>query len=320
MIRLIKKASSYFSFFFLLGISFPTLAYDPWFTGPIIAAAGQTIPAGHVNFEPYFFDTDNIGNFNRHWKLIHSPRSDTLQFLPVVSWGLTDKTDFQVSIPYNKNKNQGEKYEYIGDANIILGYQAFKQGESKWHPNLRLTLQEILPSGHYQHLKPSFLGTDATGLGSYQTSLGLNFEHLLPIYHCFLRSRLSLNALYADKAHVEGVNSYGGAPDTNGSVTPGNLWSADLGEEFSLTQSWVLVMEGYYVSRGGTHFRGNPGLTSLGTTAMLNHGNDSELSFAPAIEYNFSENYGLIAGVWYSAEGRDTPDFNSTVIAFNAYW
>ncbi|KTC65801.1 Fe-S protein (plasmid) [Legionella adelaidensis] len=293
---------------------------DPWYTGPLLAPAGKTIPRGHINFEPYIFYTQNTGTFNRHWRLVQSPRSDSTQFLPIFTYGLTDRMDLQFSLPYTRNQNLTRVSDHIGDASVLLGFQVLEQANSQWKPNLRVTLQEILPSGRYDQLEPYNQGTDSTGLGSYQTALGFNFQHLLPIYDFYLRTRLCLGFVNANAAAVHGLSSYGGTTDTQGKITPGNVASVDLAGELSVTQNWVLVMEGYYFTRSRTHFSGTVGLTPMGVPGIIGHDNVAELSLAPAIEFNFSANYGIIAGAWFSTKGKDAPDFISSVIAFNAYF
>jgi hypothetical protein len=45
----------------------------------------------------------------------------------------------------------------------------------------------------------------------------------------------------------------------------------------------------------------------------------SQYSLAPAIEYNWSQNIGLIGGVWFTVAGQNISQFNSIVIALNYY-
>lgn len=315
-----KKTGTRFFFGVIFFALFSSVYADPWFTGPLLAPAGKTIPKGHINFEPYVFYTENLGQFNRHWRLSHSPHSDNIQFLPIFSYGLTDRMDFQFSIPYVRNRNRTQTSDYIGDTGLLLGFQVMEQQESKWRPNLRITLQQILPTGRYERLNPLYLGTDSTGLGSYQNALGLNFQHLMPIYDFYLRTRFCLNFVHAQSVNIHGLSSYGGTVNTKGQIDPGNLMSADLAGELSITQHLVLVMEGYYFNRGNTHFTGLVGLNPLGVPGTIGHDDIQEFSMAPAIEYNFTSNYGIIAGAWFSTKGKDAPDFISTVIAFNAFW
>lgn len=298
------------------------IAYaDPWYTGPLLAPTGKTIPRGHVNLETYGFFTENIGVFNRHWRIIHTSASESIQINPLLAYGLTDWMDMQFSLPYAINHHKGKTGEHIGDTSAQLGFQILEQKESRWKPNLRVTIQQIFPTGRYDDLNPTNEGTDGTGLGSYETAIGFNFQHMSLIAKTFpLRTRLCLTYLVASSTRVRGINNYGGTSTTNGSAHPGNLSSIDLAGELSLTQHWVAVMESYFVYRDGTSFNGFPGLNTDGSLAQIATSASTEISFAPAIEYNFSANYGIIGGVWFSAAGKDAPVFRSLVVAFNAYW
>lgn len=37
------------------------------------------------------------------------------------------------------------------------------------------------------------------------------------------------------------------------------------------------------------------------------------------MEYNFNASVGIIAGVWFTVVGRNSPDFISAVMALNIY-
>lgn len=297
-----------------------TVWAGPWFTGPLLAPAGHTIPRGHSNLEIYGFNTINEGIYTKNWKLIHVPHSESLVGLPIFSHGLTDKLDVQYSLPYVYNKNQGASAQGIGDTSVTLGYQLLEQKDSKWRPDLRVTLQEVIPTGRFETLNPLNNGTDATGLGSYQTGVAFNFQHLKPIGTHYLRTRLSLNYLKPSRVSVRGLSSFGGTADTMGSVDPGSLFTTDLAAEFTVTQNWVAVMEGYYATRAATGFNGIIGNDATGMPGSIGHGDIEEITLAPAIEYNFSPNVGVIAGPWFTVKGRETTEFISYVLALNAYW
>ena len=53
-------------------------APEAWWTGPIIASSGGTVPAGHVLFEPYLFDARNSAG-------------DYLGSLTYILYGVTDR-------------------------------------------------------------------------------------------------------------------------------------------------------------------------------------------------------------------------------------
>lgn len=292
----------------------------PWFTGPILAPAGHTIPRGHSNLEIYGFDTIANGVFDKNWHFIHTPRSESIVGNPIFSHGLTDRIDVQYGIPYVYNRNQGASAQGIGDASAILGYQVLEQKKSMWVPDLRLTIQEVIPTGKFETLNPLNNGTDATGLGSYQTGVALNFQHLVTLKNHYFRSRLSLNYLAPSRVSIHGLSSFGGTTQTRGSIDPGDLFTADVAGEFTLNQNWVAVMEAYYATRAATHFNGFIGNNALGMPAGIGHGDIEEITLAPAIEYNFSGNVGIIAGPWFTVAGRETTNFIAYVLALNVYW
>ena len=314
-----KILSIYFTAILIINCS--SAVADPWFTGPILAPAAEVVELGHMNLEIYGYHIQDIGTFNRHGKIIHTGASQTTQYNPQITYGLTDKIDTQFSLPYAVNHSDGQTGRYIGDTSELLGFQLLEQKDTRWRPDLRITVQEIIPTGRYDNLDPNSLGTDGTGLGSYQTALGLNFQHLLPFGgNYYLRTRLALSYVIAQPLDITGLSTYGGTTKTRGKMNPGNLMSIDLAAELSVTQNWVAVMEGYYMRRQATKFQGTVGLNENGLPGTIGYHNVKELSLAPAIEYNFSANYGIIGGVWYSVTGTDAPDFQSIVIAFNAYW
>jgi hypothetical protein len=74
-----------------------------------------------------------------------------------------------------------------------------------------------------------------------------------------------------------------------------------------------------------TRFRGNPGIDQSASAdsnaSLLAATNEREASIqyslAPAIEYNWSEKLGLIAGCWLTIAGKNSRKFTSGVIALN---
>jgi len=299
-----------------------TLSYaGPWFTGPLLAPTGHVVPLGHVNLEFYGNHTENDGVFNTYWKIQHTPASLTLAFNPILSYGLTDFMDAKFTLPYIYSKEENRSSSGFGDNYALIGIQLLEQKNHFWRPDLRMTIQEIFPSGTYQQLNPQNNGTDARGTGSYQTRLAFNFQHLLQLFKThYLRTRLSLGFVFPSKVDIKGISTYRGAENTFGTIKPGDMKSIDLAAEYTLTQNWVLVMEGFALHRQATRFRGFKGRKLDGSIPAIGHGKIDYISLAPAIEYNFNEHYGLIGGVWFNIRGKNTPRFRTTMIAFNAFW
>lgn len=307
------------SLFFLLSIPNTTHA-EPWFTGPLLAPSGRIVPLGHMNLEWYGNYTKNTGFFNQHWKSVHARGSDNQQLNPILNYGLSPTVDVGVNIPYVINHGISHTGQHIGDVALFMGKQLSTQQSSFWSNDWRLLIEEVFPTGRYRDLDPANGGADGTGIGSYQTIIGFIFQHLYTLNNHYLRNRLSFNYLYASKVDVSGHSAYGGNASTKGVIHPGNLTSVDFSSELTLTKHWVAVMEGYYFYRQPSSFIGRSGEDNHGLGLTIGHPAMAEITLAPAIEYNFSAHYGIIAGSWFSIAGKDTARFVSAVIAFNAFW
>jgi hypothetical protein len=91
-----------------------------------------------------------------------------------------------------------------------------------------------------------------------------------------------------------------------------------FGFEISLSQRWAIANDIQYVHTNKTRFKGRKGATR-GVANRVGRPSSEQWSLAPAIEYNWSDDYGVIAGVWFTFAGRNTIEFTSGVIAVNIY-
>ncbi|MBA4695811.1 MAG: hypothetical protein H2069_00300 [Legionella sp.] len=311
------------SFAIILSLTFfltPSWA-GPWLTGPLIAPAGLVMPNGHTNLETYGFYTDNRGGFDRNYHLRNTGRSDGANVMPIFSHGVAPDVDISYVASYIINHSQRFTSQEIGDVVAILGYQALKQQDYKWRPSLRVVLVENIPTGRFDALNETFNGQDVTGLGGYRTGFGLNFEHLLTISEpYYLRTRFSITYFIPHPISIRGVSAFGGTPTTEGTIFPGQLISFDLAGELTLTKNWVAVMEAVYFNGGISTFRGYVGQSTTNTPASVGRGATNQFSVMPAIEYNFSQRVGIIAGLWIPVTGRLVPNFINYMAALNIYW
>ncbi|MGL5742328.1 MAG: hypothetical protein ACRCXC_07135 [Legionella sp.] len=293
---------------------------DPWFTGPILAAAGHTIPRGHTNLEVYGFDTFVNGQYNNSGHVVSTPLFKSVSLLPLLTHGFTDWLDVQIAVPSVFNSTKGESYNRIADTSLGIGLQFVEQRKHQYLPDIRFFVQETFPTGKYENLNPELLGTDATGLGSYRTLLALNFQYLAEVYaQHYIRTRLILSRTYYSSVQVMGFDSFGGSEITNGTADLGTDNNIDLAFEYTLTQNWVAVMEGYYSDGTPILFDGVFTPTRKGHNLNIS-GHFYEVGLAPAIEYNFTSNVGVIGGVWFPVAGQNTSHFLTYVMAINAYW
>jgi hypothetical protein len=295
---------------------------SPWLTGPLLAPASVTLPAGHYNVEPYLYAYANIGDYNQHWHSVSEKTLWSFSSQTLLQFGLTSFMDFQFNPTFQYNYTEGAGNWSLGDLPVIVDFQLYTRGLEvpEWLSNVKLVLQETFPLGKYQNLDPKKELTDMGGKGSFQTTLGLVWGNLFYLggVH-FLSSRFYLQYTLPAPVSVKGFNAYGGGYGTRGTVYPAQNFTVDLGLELTVTQKWALALDLVGVWGAKTRFKGDPGYTAEGAPAKMTAPSSIQYSLAPAVEYNWSNSLGAIAGAWFTVAGRNSIQFCSAVIAINYY-
>ena len=293
----------------------------PWLTGPLLTPSGHVIPLGHINIEPYLFGGITTGIYNSRWHSQSTPNFYNINVQVPTQFGIFSRADFQLTPSFSWNHTQHTSHWVYNDLPFLLDLQLYYDSPEteSWPPAVKLTLGANTPLGKYQHLNPDKKGTDIGGSGSWEPRIGLTFSRLFHFTGVhYLATRLNFTYVVPTAVHVRGFNSYGGGHGTAGKVYPGPSFTSVLGLEYTLAQKWALAMDVLYSHGNHTRFVGQKGTTD----GVLNHigAPSSELfTLSPAIEYNWSANCGLIAGVWFSVAGRNTADFIIPTIAINFY-
>lgn len=280
----------------------------PWLTGPLLAPSGHTVAPGRTNWEPYLFVTKNY-NPDSAW--IIDP------FIQITR-GLTSHIDLKFETQAFFTFKNGEVGTGLSDFSVILGFQAMEDNLGGWLPDLRITLAETFPTGRYQRLNPDKQGADSTGTGAYETSVSLNFQKLFHISdNQWLRPRIFFRYGVSAPVSVHEFNAYGGSFDTDGKIYPGDNFIGILAFEYTLTRNWALALDiqALYVDK--TKFSGRNGVNPDGSIASVGNGKEVQWSYAPALEYNFSNWLGIIWGVWFTGATKNSTDFVSFVVAVN---
>lgn len=291
--------------------------YTPWLMGPLIAPTGEVVTKGHFTFQPYLYFNVNTGIYNSHWKRVSTPNFYNVTLQLETQVGLTEFMDFQIVPAVLYNHTEGESATRFGDFPLIFDFQLLSVDKYKWFPGIKLGITETFPTGKYQKLNPKKLDTDASGLGSFSTGVDLVFYKVYHIHkHHFLSMTASVQYTYFAPVHVKGLSVYEGTPDTHGKVYPGNTTTAIVSFEYTLTQNWVLSLDNIYTHENKDRFKGSPGFIAPFIPGVVGRPSSEQLSFAPAIEYNFSEHYGFMAGSLFSAAGRNALDFYSAILSF----
>ncbi len=291
--------------------------YEPWFTGPMLTPNPVNLEPGKVAIDWSLTLFDTYALYTSDWKTQSIDSIWSINPLIDVLFGITRNTGLELQIPFITNKQRGKMFSHFQDINVLFGYQLLHDTRDSWIPDLRIDIQGTLPTGRYQKLTSSQQAIQITGLGSFQ--IGPVVAACKKIY--FQNSALAVGGgityLIPLSVHVEGFNAYGGGYKTNGTVHPGQNVSAIFSAEYSFFQHWVVVFEAEYFIRGSCRFQGKKGTSLLGTEAQTGLPPFIQYSIAPELEYVFAENSGMLAGLWFTVAGKNSPAFGSFFLAYS---
>lgn len=287
----------------------------PWFTGSLLAPSGLTIPQGHYNIEPYIYATATTGTYNNNWKSVKRETFWANILQPSIQIGLSPLVDFEFNPTLIYNYTKGAGNWNFGDMPLEIDIQLYKTDKpvTSWNMGLKLALRETIPFGKYKNLNPSKLLTDVGGQGTWQTSVGLdwgNLFYLTKIY--FITWRTAIQYAYSTPVSVKNLNVYGGGEGTKGTSYPAQNIQLVTSIELNMSRNWGFAMDILGIWNGKTRFKGT-------TTAPMTSPSSLQFSLAPALEYNWSDQLGLIFGCWFTVAGQNSPKFTSGVIALNYY-
>ncbi len=338
----LKRDESFFmknSLFFIFVILIPILlfcdkTYDPWYTGTLLSAGADNMEKNKFNIQPTLAFRDTAVVFNKHWGQNIRENVFSFESVMVLQYGILTWLDLSLQgVSYYRKAENQHSFEY-GDTYAQFGIQLMSEKKESFQPSIRLTIGESFPTGKYNNLNPDKNGLDRSGSGSYETVLGLNFGKIVywlknhPM--CFI---LNLGYTYSRDVKVKNFNTYGGGIGTKGIVKPGYVFSPILGFQFSFTQRWVYAMDFVYVRSGKSKFKGNPGVSQdvfeLQTSGQIffsliapeetfaKNGfiSSYQFSLAPALEYNFNKNFGVLGGIHFSVKGKNALSFFSALIS-----
>lgn len=290
-----------------------------WWTGSLLTSSGRVHSVGSVGVEPYLFVNQFYGIYDKDWKL-HEMRP-TLSVNPALYLATGIAKNLEIAF-YGQgfyNKRGSKSFTGVGDTSVGLHYQFMDEDENI--PSSVLAVIERFPTGNYHHLNPDFETSDGVGAGSYRTSLGLAMQKEYEIKKDkWIRWRLNISYTMGFPVHIQGFSVYGGGFGTDGTINPGNNLYSIISLEYEITKEWVISIDGAYSHTNKSTFRGMKGVTKTGDVAPVGRPSSEQISAAPAIEYNFNENIGIIAGVWFTCFGRNAAAFYTPSIAVNMFF
>jgi len=277
---------------------------EAWWTGPLLAPNATSMPRGHFLVEPYLYD-------------IIGPHSNGFGSLTYINYGLLDRVTIGLipTFGYNQVSNApSSTAPGMGDVTLQVQFGLTKFHEGGWAPTTAFNVQETFPTGKYDQLGNH--ASDGFGAGAYTTTLAFYSQTFFWMPNGrILRARFNVLEALPSDVGVRGVSVYDTGPAFSGHASPGSSTLIDIAGEYSVTQRWVLAMDVIYKHAGQTHVTGFN--TPDPARVRLYLGTVDEVGFAPAFEYNWKSNIGVILGTRVIAIGHNTPVTVSPAVAIN---
>ncbi|CAM3134211.1 Transporter [Sphingomonas antarctica] len=286
---------------------------NQWFTGSLEASSPALAKAGALAIEPYLIykiDTgayEDNGHHNRGGDGI-----DQTQVVIVMKYGITDRLSFQ-ALPTFVRVTDGRSRSGLGiaDLPIELEYRLKDENGRTGSPSITASAGLVLPTGRYDRLHNALNGL---GGGVTLAKQGVVVESLFDTKGGHpVRIRVFASATEPlASAGVQDLSVYGTASGFAGRARPGVSTQIGIAAGYAIDQRWVLAADLVRSDAGRSRLSGVDGTGSpIGTTGAR----ASSTALAPAIEYNWSANAGIIAGVEVSVAGRNTASYVAPQIA-----
>lgn len=275
---------------------------EAWWTGPMMANSAAALPKGHFLIEPYLYD-------------VRSSQMDSFGSLTYMEYGVTNRLMVGMipTFGYNHSAN-GLNSAGIdtGDLSVLAQYSLTSFHEGSVKPAMALMVQETLPTGRYDRLNRPLV--DAQGSGAYTTTVQLNTQTYFWLANGhILRMRFNVGRSFSRRTHVDDLSVYGTPTGFHGIARPGDAFNVNAAWEYSMTKRWVLAFDLYYRYARGAWVDGVAGSTHLAYHTR----SSAYFGFAPAIEYNWRSNLGVLLGVRVFTGGHNRATTITPAIALN---
>lgn len=271
-------------------------------TGPLLASNAETLPHAHFYTEPYFFDGISGGD--------HNPGSSGFY-----QYGLLDNWTVGVQPFFSLGTQKYNRSVAIGDFKLLSQVRISHFTAEHRVPSVAIVTNLVIPTGKDDHLGALKQGH---GSGSFAPEIGVNVQQYFLLGNGrLLRARLNVLRDFPLRHEVSGRSVFGTGPDFRGHAKPGSKTSVIAGVEYSVTKEWVLAFD---VERDQWDKTVVDGHDANGVPVRQVSPKSWNIGFAPAVEYNWSDRAGIIAGVWIVPNGHNTRSSVTPAIAIQRFW
>lgn len=292
---------------------------DAWWTGPMLAPSAATLPQGHFLIEPYLYDVTTQGAYSPNGSRHAVPHANEFGSLTYALYGLTDKLTIGSIPTFGYNTSSGAPSSAgigFGDLTLQAQYRLTQFHECHWMPTISIAAQQAFPTGKYDQLGQRM--NDGLGSGVYTTTLAIYSQMYfwLPNRR-ILRMRFNVLPSFSSSANVEGASVYGTSAAFRGHAQPGDSIFVDASWEYSVTRRWVLALDATYRYATSTRLDGYDTAQPDSPRIQTASGPSEAFGFAPAIEYSWNSNLGVLVGTRLIPAGRNTAATITPAFAIN---
>lgn len=295
---------------------------NQWYTGSLLSPSGAANQAGGLFIEPYFVYNQPLGSYNSAGNLtpLH-PRAKTFTNYTLFKYAITDNLSVQTlpTFSYTWIKGARNGGMQFNDLPLEFQYRIIDEDHTQNYapltrPSFSVFLGMIAPTGNYNNLSRA---TEGVGSGVWTMRFGLQSQSSWQMPDDRpLRLRLwAVGRQPLNSVNIHGITSYGTNTGYRGNVYPGLYGNSGFSMEYGITQEWTLAFDGVFNWSRGNRITGayDDAPIQRRITAASH-----SLQIAPAVEYNWSPNYGIIAGAAIVVDGHNTNKTVQPQIAINS--
>lgn len=159
--------------------------WAPTTTDPFITDSAYVSDPGAFTLQTFVFYSFIEGSYNDDWhyKRFKGEKHRTLLNYNQLSVGIWKDLELNLAVPYVYNwaefphdggGQDSHSHGDIGDVAAWLKYQLIAEDQNTWKPSVAALFQVKAPTGRHRSGNPDKLGTDITGNGATEITLGLN--------------------------------------------------------------------------------------------------------------------------------------------------